>query len=291
MLVRNQIIADPQSGDVVIRNRRRAAQRAFRNIKLLYGPLTSAIAPAESIGISTGDKFGPSRNRPLTYDRYFSVSGTTSNKRATPFVCTARRASAGAISLKTTLACPRSYSFSAPRRRRDLFRRRPRRRCGRATSDAGDARSGGATIITTPCAMCDGSRLREIADIGPDHGKIGTAGGKCLGGIEHIAGIPTLSLTGESIVARRPAMIDAICLASPSNDPTAMVNVVGSSKTDTRRGPLPRRCRTRPPAGRREPRAAVRCERLSLVSGAEIDWSGDGLRRRCGPSGLWFEKP
>jgi hypothetical protein len=39
--------------------------------------------------------------------------------------------------------------------------------------------------------------------------------------------LSTLSLTGESLVARRPATIDAIFWAWPSNDPTATVSVVG----------------------------------------------------------------
>ena len=39
MPVRHQEITDPQARDVVIRNRRCAAQRAFRNVEAFIGPL------------------------------------------------------------------------------------------------------------------------------------------------------------------------------------------------------------------------------------------------------------
>ena len=71
----------------------------------------SPLAPAESIGISTGAEFAPSRNSPFTNDRYLSVSGTTTISAATSLACIARRASEGTMSLNVTLAWPRSYSF------------------------------------------------------------------------------------------------------------------------------------------------------------------------------------
>ena len=84
MLVGDQIKPDPQSGDVVIRNRRRAAQRALGNIEAFIGTF--------DIGDRAGGidrdqhrrtEFGLSRNRPFTKVRYRSVSGTTSNSALT----------------------------------------------------------------------------------------------------------------------------------------------------------------------------------------------------------------
>lgn len=69
-----------------------------------------------------------------------------------------------------------------------------------------------------------GPAVSEIAGIGKHEGKIGRAGGKGSCGTTSVPATSILSRIGELVVARRPAMRDAICLAAPSDDPTASVN-------------------------------------------------------------------
>ena len=53
--------------------------------KLSYARLASAIAAADSIGIRTGVALVPYGKRPLTSERYFSVSGIATSSALTCF--------------------------------------------------------------------------------------------------------------------------------------------------------------------------------------------------------------
>ena len=75
------------------------------------GVVFKNIAPADSIGISTGFVLPFCGNRLRTSVRYFSVRGITIRMAPTSLVSMARRVSAGAIFLNVTLALVRSYSL------------------------------------------------------------------------------------------------------------------------------------------------------------------------------------
>ena len=103
----------------------------------------------------------------------------------------------------------------------------------------------------------DGAGLLQIADVGPHHREIGVAGIEGLGRIEHAAGILDLEpdpahrwWQGGRRSARRPAWPRRRAIR-PRWSASSAACIAG-----TRSVPRRRECKTRPPAGWREPRTA-----------------------------------
>lgn len=111
-LVGDEIERNPQCRRIVLRNRWGAAQRALWHIETFMARCVSVMAPADSIGISTGVAFAFCGKSPRTSVRYFSVGGITIRMALTSFDSSARRASAGARFLNATF-CRSGYADGA----------------------------------------------------------------------------------------------------------------------------------------------------------------------------------
>ena len=187
------------------------------------------MAPAASMGISTGALFGFCGKRPRSSVRYLSARGTTTRIARTSLASSARRVSAGARLRNVTLARPRSYSsvrmlttfrFISPPTTPTVRRFRP------ATSVIEDP--GGATSNTTAWARMTTACACDKSPTSPRTTARSTLSDENRSAASSALVVSTrLSRTGAFVAASRLASADTSFVASPSSDPAAMVSVVG----------------------------------------------------------------